>query len=280
MYARTGRGVRLNRATRAEIWRVFEEYRAQLAERGVMEAADCYRAAAALLERERSGADTEPASRSGTFSAVIVDEAQDMVAPAWRLIRGIVPDGTDDLFIVGDAHQRIYSRHRVVLSRCGIEIRGRARKLRLNYRTTEETRRWASGLLDRRSIDDLDGGTDDNRGVHSAAHGPEPRTMHFRTRDEQAAWIVRYLKDLSSREESLRGICIVARTRHERDALGDELMEAGLPLELLEAESPDASCRWRASGHHAQGEGPGIRPDGNCERQREPRSVGRHHPRR
>ena len=49
--ARTGRGVRLNRATRAEVWRVFEEYRAQLAERGVMEAADCYRAAAALLER-------------------------------------------------------------------------------------------------------------------------------------------------------------------------------------------------------------------------------------
>ena len=239
--ARTGRGVRLNRATRAEVWRVFEEYRAQLVERGVMEAADCYRAAAALLEQDRSRADAEPASRSGTFASVIVDEAQDMVAPAWRLIRGIVPDGTDDLFIVGDAHQRIYSRHRVVLSRCGIEIRGRARKLRLNYRTTEETRRWASGLLDRRSIDDLDGGTDDNRGVRSVAHGPEPRTMHFRTRAEQAAWIFRYLTDLSSRDESLRGICIVTRTRYERDAVGEELMEAGLPLELLEADVPDDS---------------------------------------
>ena len=238
---RTGRGVRLNRATRAEVWRVFEEYRVQLAERGVMEAADCYRAAAALLERERSGADAEPASRSGTFAAVIVDEAQDMVAPAWRLIRGIVPGGPNDVFIVGDAHQRIYSRHRIVLSRCGIDIRGRARKLRLNYRTTEETRRWASGLLDRRSIDDLDGGTDDNRGVHSAAHGPEPRTMHFRTRSEQAAWIVRYLTDLSNQDESLRGICIVTRTRYERDAVGEELMEADLPLELLEADVPDDS---------------------------------------
>ena len=157
-----------------------------------------------------------------------------MVAPAWRLIRGIVPVGPNDVFIVGDAHQRIYSRHRVVLSRCGIDIRGRARKLRLNYRTTEETRRWASGLLERRSIDDLDGGPDDNHGVRSVAHGPEPRTMHFRTRNQQAAWIVRYLTDLSSREESLRGICIVARTRYERDAVGEELMEAGLPLELLE----------------------------------------------
>ena len=237
--ARTGRGVRLNRATRSEVWRVFEEYRAQLAERGVMEAADCYRAAAALLERERSGADPDPASRSGNFASVIVDEAQDMVAPAWRLFRGIVPVGPNDLFVVGDAHQRIYSRNRIVLGRCGIDIRGRARKLRLNYRTTEETRRWASGLLERRSIDDLDGGSDDNRGVHSVAHGPEPRTRNFRTRDEQAAWLVQYLRDLSSRDETLRGICIVARTRYERDAVGEDLMEAGLPLELLETESPD-----------------------------------------
>ena len=237
--ARTGRGVRLNRAARAEIWRVFEEYRAQLAGRGVMEAADCYRAAAALLERERSDAGTEPASRSGNFASVIVDEAQDMVAPAWRLIRGIVPVGPNDLFVVGDAHQRIYSRNRIVLGRCGIDIRGRARKLRLNYRTTEETRRWASGLLERRSIDDLDGGSDDNRGVLSIAHGPEPRTRNFRTRDEQSAWLVRYLEDLLSQDDSLRGICIVTRTRYERDAVGEELMEAELPLELLETESPD-----------------------------------------
>jgi len=240
--ARTGRGVRLNRATRAEVWRVFEEYRAQLAERGVMEAADCYRAAAALLERERSDAAAKPAARRENFASVIVDEAQDMVAPAWRLIRGIVPVGPNDLFVVGDAHQRIYSRNRIALGRCGVDIRGRARKLRLNYRTTEETRRWASGLLDRHSIDDLDGGSDDNRGVHSVTRGPEPHTMHFRTRGEQAAWLVDHLRGLSRQKGSLRGICVVARTRHERDAIGEELMKAGLPLERLETESPDDSA--------------------------------------
>ena len=152
---------------------MFEEYRAQLAERGVMEAADCYRAAATLLERERSGSSPGPAPATGgaAFASVIVDEAQDMVAPALRLIRDMVPFGANDLFIVGDAHQRIYSRHRVVLGRCGIDIRGRGKKLRLNYRTTEETRRWAAGFLDRCSIDDLDGGPDDNRAVRSVAHG-------------------------------------------------------------------------------------------------------------
>ena len=63
---RTGRGVRLNRASRAKLWPVFEEYRAQLAECGVLEVADCYRAAAALLEQD---------STSANFTSVIVDEA-------------------------------------------------------------------------------------------------------------------------------------------------------------------------------------------------------------
>jgi len=237
--ARTGRGVRLNRAARAGVWRVFEEYRAQLAERGVMEVADCYRVATALLEQERADADPATASRSRGFTSVVVDEAQDMVAPAWRLIRGIVPKNRDDLFIVGDAHQRIYSHYRIVLGRYGIEIRGRSRKLRLNYRTTEETRRWAASLLDGYSIDDLDGGADDNRGVRSIAHGPEPHLQGFATRDEQATWIVHYLKKLLNENEPLRGVCIVARTRHERDALREELAGADLPVEVLEAESPD-----------------------------------------
>ncbi|MDE0177892.1 MAG: AAA family ATPase [Gammaproteobacteria bacterium] len=227
---RTGRGTRLNRATRVAIWGVFEEYRAQLAERGIMEVADCYRAATALVEDDRTGAN---------FAAVIVDEAQDMIAPAWRLLRAIAPEGRNDLFIVGDAHQRIYSRHRVVLGRLGVEIRGRARKLRLNYRTTEETRRWAANLLGGRSIDDLDGGSDDNTRIRSAANGPEPRLEHFADREGQTTWIIRYLTDLEDRDEPLRGVCVVARTREERDAIAEELEDAELQVEVLEADSPD-----------------------------------------
>ena len=229
---RTGRGTPLNRATRAKIWRVFEEYRAQLAERGIMEVADCYRAAAALLKDDRSDA---------KFASVIVDEAQDMVAPAWRLIRSIVSEEQDDLFIVGDAHQRIYSRKPVVLGHCGIEIRGRARKLRLNYRTTEETRCWAAGLLEGLAIDDLDGDPDDNSRIRSATNGPEPHLEHFATRDEQANWIVRHLTGLVDQDEPLRGVCVVARTRDERDSIGEELEDAGLTVEVLEADSPDES---------------------------------------
>ena len=39
---------------------------------------------------------------------MVVDEAQDFHPEEWRLIRALVPLGPNDLFLVGDAHQRIY----------------------------------------------------------------------------------------------------------------------------------------------------------------------------
>ena len=227
---RTGRGVRLGRAARARVWPVFEEYRAQLAERGLKEVDDAFRDAAALLREDRGALD---------YAAVIVDEAQDMGAQSWRLIRAIVPQGPDDLFITGDGHQRIYGRNRVVLGRCGIDVRGRARKLRLNYRTTEQTRRWAARLLAGRAIDDLDGGADDGRGIRSLTRGPAPIRKHFETREEQARYISGYLEGLRDGGEPLRGVCIVARTRRERDAVAAGLEEEGLKSVTLEAGAID-----------------------------------------
>lgn len=60
------------------------------------------------------------------------------------------------------------------MGRCGIDIRGRSRKLYLNYRTTDEIRKQAVALLEGRDIDDLDGGQDDNRRYKSLSHGPVP----------------------------------------------------------------------------------------------------------
>ena len=211
--SRVGRGTRLNRTDRVKVWRVFQEYRAQLDERGLKEFDDAYRDAASLME---AGA-AAPGYRS-----VIVDEAQDMSAPAFRLLRRLVPEGSDDLFLVGDGHQRIYGRAQAQLSGCGIRAVGRSRKLRLNYRTTEETRGWAASLLHGRPIDDLDGGEDDDR-VRSLTHGPEPLIRHFESREEQADGVVRYLKRLREQGQPLRSVCIAAPVKRELDAIEKEL---------------------------------------------------------
>ena len=238
--SRIGRGTRLSRAERAQVWPVFEEYRAQLAERGVKEVDDAYRDAAALLAAEPPASE-DPAA----YAAVIVDEAQDMGAPAFRLLRAIAPPGRNDLFITGDGHQRIYGR-RVVLGRCGINIRGRSRKLRLNYRTTEQTRRWAAALLDGRRIDDLDGGVDDSMGIRSLTRGPEPQLAHFDTREEHDAHLLACIGKLVEDGDPLRGACVAARTSAERDAAAKALRDGGFACVVLGGSATDDEQRGDA----------------------------------
>jgi superfamily I DNA/RNA helicase len=75
----------------------------------------------------------------------------------------------DSLFIVGDAHQRIYGR-KASMTKCGIDVRGRSRKLKVCYRTSDEIRRWAVAVMEGVSVDDLDESSDDLRGYRSLFH--------------------------------------------------------------------------------------------------------------
>lgn len=201
--ARIGRGVRLTRPDRKAIWSVFEEYRLLLNEHNLREVDDAMRDACALIKEK---GDILP------YRAVVVDEAQDIGEQAFKLIRQIAGQAhKNDIFIVGDAHQRIY-RHKVVLGQCGIKITGRGRTLRINYRTTEENRRWAVGLLRGIDFDDLDGGPDDQKGYKSLLHGSIPVIEHFHSFQAEVAYIIDYLKTVENSGEDLNQVCLVART--------------------------------------------------------------------
>jgi hypothetical protein len=204
--SRLGRGQRLSRGQRQAVWPVFEEYRAILNRHHVKEFVDAIRDARILLE-----------TRTGTaeYQAVIVDEAQDISAEAFKLLRQIVPpvpERKNDLFIVGDAHQRIYA-HRVVLSRCGIDVRGRSHQLRLNHRTTDEIRKWAVALLEDCTIDDLDGGKDDHKGYRSLLHGDFPEVKKLSSFAEEVEVIGERIRQLTADDFPLASICVVARTQ-------------------------------------------------------------------
>src|SRR5262249_42888222 len=133
---RIGRRSVLTRAKRDQIWPVFEEYRLQLSSQRRKDADDAFGDAASLLASDQE----KP------YAAVVVDETQDFGPQALKLLRAMVVPGPNDLFFVGDGHQRIYSRHRASMGKCGINILGRSKKLYLNYRTTEEIRRTAVAL--------------------------------------------------------------------------------------------------------------------------------------
>lgn len=125
---RAGRGVALDRGKRAAVWKVIESYRAKAR---ALESTD-------FFEKAEIAAAWLDGSGDRPFDHVIVDEAQDLAPSRLKLLRSLVAEGPNDLFICEDSHQRIYGQ-KVVLSHVGINVRGgRSRRLTLNYRTTAQ----------------------------------------------------------------------------------------------------------------------------------------------
>lgn len=239
---RTGRGTILTRAKRDAIWPVFEEYRAQLTRRKLKEVDDAYRDAATLMQ-----------DKPQAYASVVVDETQDFGPQALRMLRAMVPSGANDLFFVGDGHQRIYNRHRASMSGCGIDIRGRARKLYLNYRTTEEIRRLAVATLEGCEIDDLDEGADEVKRYKSLSHGPIPKTLDFPHLEEGLTSLVPLLRESIADK---RSVCVIVPKKHDATAVYGSLKLANISATLLgpdERDKSDSTAIRIATMHRAKG---------------------------
>lgn len=244
---RTGRGVRLNRKERADVWKVVEEYRAILRENNVRDVESAYCDARVVLQRMAD---------APLYRHVIVDEGQDLSRAAYRVIRALAgEEKPDDIFIVGDAHQRIYGR-KFALSGCGINIRGRGNKLRVNYRTTEETKCSAEKLLAGFEYDDFDGGVDADGASTSLTHGVAPTFTVYGGLDAEVDGIARRLSELVSAGASEKDICLVARSNDRVDTYRERLMEKGfatVKLEAREADDRAVSGLRCASMHRVKG---------------------------
>lgn len=229
---RVGRGGVLKRSTRDAIWPVFEEYRHQLSTRKLKEVDDAYRDAAALLNEKPFG----------KYSAIVVDETQDFGPQAIRLLRAMITTEENSLFFVGDGHQRIYSRNKAVLSQCGVDIRGRAKKLYINYRTTDEIRKVALSMLEGVEVDDLDDGVDESLRYKSLSHGPVPKvetteSLELALQQAYAAaigWV-------ESDADDKRSLCLIAPTQAMRDQAASYFKAKGLLIDTVEATKADTT---------------------------------------
>lgn len=218
---RIGRGTTLSATQRKQVWQVFGRYRTLLEERQEIESEDAMRMAVRALEQE---------SGDETYASVIVDESQDLGFQAFRLLRVLAgPEHENDMLLVGDPHQRIYGRQ-ATLSACGIKITGRGRKLRVNYRTTEEIRKVAVEILKGEAYDDLDNGKDDLRGEHSLMHGPAPDRIVAAGFTES----MQAIKEWLAQWDAPRA-CVVARTREYRDHVAQRLAQLGVQVKILES---------------------------------------------
>ena len=228
---RPGRQGRLSRLQRKSIWPVFDEYRTLLNENQLWEPADMFRAARSVLVAGNLNAG---------FKHIIVDEIQDFHPQAFRLLRAMIPADQfpkNNLFLVGDGHQNIYGHH-IILGHLGIDIRGRGRRLKLNYRTPEETRRWAVSILQNQDINDLDGGKDSNKGYHSSMSGPEPTFEKCKSFDDEVKHIAAWYRRIQEANGG-HAACVAVRTNAEREQYAKALVKEGCQVHEITANVMD-----------------------------------------
>jgi superfamily I DNA/RNA helicase len=215
---RPGRGVRLNRLRRAAVWRVIEEFlsalRAQHATTFDVLAA---RAAEVAVPK---------------YDHVVVDEGQDLHAAHWRMLRALVTPGPNDMFLCEDAYQRIYGE-RLVLSRFGIETRGRSRRLTLNYRASSENLTFALGVISGADVLDSDGEAESVAGYRSAFHGPTPSTCGFLSSVDEEAFLVETVSRWREEDGPDASIGVLVRTGTQQERVRQALQAADVPVDVL-----------------------------------------------
>lgn len=233
--SRVGRKVRLSRKERIGVYKVLSAFNKALMAQGGGDGPLLARSAAGALNR---------GELASPWCAVVLDELQDASASELRLLAALTVDRSDSgtpkigpnrLFLVGDGHQRLYARP-ITLSACGIEVRGRSKKLRLNYRTTQGICSAALDAIEGVELDAVDQDEDTTssadalRGYRSLRRGERPVQHGFATEQDEAVFVADRAAE--------GGLLVLARTRAYVDALAERLRGLGLsPLVLAESEA-------------------------------------------
>lgn len=193
---RLGRKVRLPAARREAAWSVFAALRTALAAHNLKTEAQ--------LAHELADTGALP------FSHAVIDEAQDISVPELLLLGRVLGDVENGLFFAGDIGQRIF-RAPFPWAATGVEIRGRSRSLKVNYRTSHQIRRYSDELLPETLVEP--DGTEDNRlGVTSVFEGAAPEIRACSSREEEVTALQAWIDALFKQGFQASEVMILVRT--------------------------------------------------------------------
>nr|WP_239696304.1 UvrD-helicase domain-containing protein [Streptomyces sp. Ncost-T6T-1] len=218
--SRKGRGAALPAARRALVWSAVEMFEAELRDQGRSSRFGlCHRAAGLLTAEERP-----------SYHHVVVDSAQDLHPAHWRVLRAAVAPDADDLFIVGDPHQRIHDSKTSFRS-LGISVAGRCSRLDRSHRSTAEILNWSIRVLGPDVVDGLSGDdTDTLADYHSRLRGFRPDVTGYRSRRGEIAALVDRVRTWIDQGIEPAEILVCARSRQTLDTARAALQEAAVPV--------------------------------------------------
>jgi mRNA-degrading endonuclease RelE of RelBE toxin-antitoxin system len=159
---RLGRKTGLPEAQRAILWEIFRQVHERLAREGHVTEFGMFTRLSELMQQQVGR----------PYDFVVVDEAQDMSVPHLRFFATLAGDRPNALFFAGDLGQRIFQQP-FSWRALGVDIRGRSRTLRVNYRTSHQIRQAADRLLDPEQTD-ADGVVENRSGTISVFNGAPP----------------------------------------------------------------------------------------------------------
>lgn len=276
---RPNRGVRLSRGQRADVWAVIEAYQQQAYIDSTTSFEEKLHLAAAILRARAERADSVAASgeeRDAAYAVdhVLVDEGQDLTVGHLFLLRALVRKKPNDIFLAEDSHQRIYGQ-KIVLSHYGIDIRGRARRLTLNYRTTERNLRFGLGILEGTQLgelfrdeddrvaapeeyEDLEGGAESRAGYRSLRAGEDPILEHYESAADELDGIAGYLRAWLAEGEgnpSLKPehLAVLVRNSYLRESIVRGLAERGVDVREVDRKGVPAGKPVVMTMHRAKG---------------------------
>ncbi len=236
--ARLGRKTRLPEAQRKVLWSIFDKVRAALAARGLITRAQMFTTLAAVLAK----------AGKTPFDFIVIDEAQDLSVAQLRFLAAMGGARKDALFFAGDLGQRIFQLP-FSWKALGVDIRGRSRTLKVNYRTSHQIRTQADRLL-APVVSDVDGNDEDRKHTVSVFNGPPPAVQAAKDEAAEgravAAWIG---------EQTKAGILphefgVFVRSEAQLDRARAALAAVGLPFKVLDDRVETASGHASISTMH------------------------------
>ena len=239
---RLGRKTRLPLKQRSTLWSIFERVKAKLRNQGLVTRADMF----SLLARKLK------TRRNPPFDFAIVDEAQDVSVSQLRFLAALGGQRPNGLFFVGDLGQRIFQTP-YSWRALGVDVRGRCRTLKLNYRTSHQIRMQADRLLGS-EITDVDGNAEDRRGAVSAFSGEPPEITHFESEDEETAAVAEWLQKRRDEGWAAQEIGVFVRSSKELDRARAAVKAAGFRFRVLDESLETAdNCVSVSTMHLAKG---------------------------
>ena len=235
---RLGRRRSLPESQRKALWSIFERVWASLKGDRLITRAQMYgQLAHRFSETQRS-----------PFDHVIVDECQDVGVAQLRFLRALGTGKPDSLFFTGDLGQRIFQQP-FSWKALGIEIRGRARTLKVNYRTSHQIRR-RSDLLLGPEVADVDGNTEVRSGTVSVFNGAEPAIVVSDSVKDETDTVAAWLSKMAESDLAPEEISLFVRSSDQIERAKAAVEKSGLEYAVLDENMQSAEGKISVSAMH------------------------------